>query len=132
MCCTHSPSIILSHFSNIQVFMCHVMMMVHIISLVCDELLVTKGTPAAYTLNDIGIQLGARPGDFYIDNTIAQQITFISLSPEDNNGNARPIGDVGDINELLKLVKNDEFDLDQLHFFSKLVQNDCENVEHCR
>ena len=66
-----------------------------------DELLVTKGTPAAYTLNDIGIVLGARPGDFYIDNTIAQQITFISLSPEDNNGNARPIGDVGDIIEIV-------------------------------
>jgi hypothetical protein len=74
-----------------------------------DELLVTKGTPAAYTLNDVGIQLGARPGDFYIDNTIAQQITLISLSPEDNNGNARPIGDIGDIIEIVSTSFNSAY-----------------------
>ena len=66
-----------------------------------DELTVTKGVAAVYTLNDIGIQVGIRPGDFYIDNTVAKLTSFIALAPLDNNNNDRPIGEVGDIIELV-------------------------------
>ena len=68
-----------------------------------DELTVTKGSAAVYTLNDIGIQVGIRPGDFYIDNTVAKNVSFLALAPEDNNGNDRPLGDVGDIIEIVGL-----------------------------
>ena len=68
-----------------------------------DELLITKGTASVYTLNDIGIQLGARPGDFFIDNTVAKLVTVLTLSPEDDNGNSRPIGEVGDILEIVSV-----------------------------
>jgi hypothetical protein len=71
-----------------------------------DELLITKGTASVYTLNDIGIQLGARPGDFFIDNTVAKLVTVLTLSPEDDNGNTRPIGEVGDILEIVSATNS--------------------------
>lgn len=67
-----------------------------------NELLITKGVASVYTLNDIGIIVGIRPGDFYIDNTVAKNVSFITLAPVDDNGNERPIGAVGDILELVK------------------------------
>ena len=68
-----------------------------------DELTVTKGAASVYTLNEIGIQVGIRPGDFYIDSTVAKNVSFLALAPEDNNGNDRPLGDVGDIIEIVGL-----------------------------
>ena len=68
-----------------------------------DDLAVTKGAAAVYTLNDIGIVVGIRPGDFYIDNTIAKNVQFMTFAPTDNNGNDRPLGAEGDIVELVGL-----------------------------
>ena len=67
-----------------------------------DELLTTKGAASVYTLNDVDLVVGIRPGDFYVDNTVAKDVSFITLAPVDNNGNARPLGAVGDILELVK------------------------------
>lgn len=68
-----------------------------------NDLAVTKGAGAVYTLNDIGITVGIRPGDFYIDNTIAKNVKFMTLSPTDDNDNNRPLGSEGDIIELIGL-----------------------------
>lgn len=68
-----------------------------------DDLTVEKGPGAEYTLNDIGIQVGIREGDFFIDNTVAKSVQFIALAPTDDNGNVRPHGDLGDIIELIGL-----------------------------
>ena len=65
-----------------------------------DNLTITKGTAATYTLTGVGITVGIRPGDFYIDNAIVSQLAFISLARDDDNGNNRPIGEEGDILEI--------------------------------
>ena len=65
-----------------------------------DDLKITKGEPTVYTLNGIGIQVGIRPGDFYVDNAIVKNTSFITLAPQDDNGKERPIGAVGDILEI--------------------------------
>ena len=66
-----------------------------------DELLITKGSATVYTLNEIGIQVGIRPGDFYVDNAVVKEVSFIALSPLDDNNKERPLGAVGDIVELV-------------------------------
>ena len=68
-----------------------------------DDLTVTKGAAAVYTLNDIGIIVGIRQGDFYVDNTVAKNVKFMTFAPTDDNGNDRPLGAEGDIVELVGL-----------------------------
>ena len=68
-----------------------------------DDLVVEKGPAAEYTLNDVGIQVGIRDGDFFIDNTVAKSVQFIALAPVDNNGNLRPYGELDDVIELIGL-----------------------------
>ena len=65
-----------------------------------DNLTITKGEASTYTLNEVGISVGVRPGDFFIDNEVVNSLKFISLSPLDNNDNNRPIGEEGDVLEI--------------------------------
>ena len=66
-----------------------------------DELLVTKGEASVYTLNEIGITVGIRQGDFFVDQAVVADTSFIALAPEDDNGKQRPLGQVGDILEIV-------------------------------
>ena len=45
--------------------------------------------------------VASRPGDMYINNAIAKNITFISVADIDANGNPRPVGTPGDQLELV-------------------------------
>lgn len=66
-----------------------------------DDLETVKGSSGTYVLAGVSTTVASRPGDMYINNAIAKNITFISVADIDSNGNPRPVGTVGDQLELV-------------------------------
>jgi hypothetical protein len=69
-----------------------------------EELSVTKGAVARYTVKGTEVNVATRNGELYVDSPNAADVTFISFAPFDSNGQATKPANPDDIVEFVEAV----------------------------
>jgi hypothetical protein len=67
-----------------------------------EELSVTKGAVARYTVKGTEVNVATRNGELYVDSPNAADVTFISFAPFDSNGQATKPANPDDIVEFVE------------------------------
>ena len=71
-----------------------------------EELSITKGSVARYTVKDVNIGIASRNGELYVNAADAASVTAISFAPFDLTGQPTRPTEVGDIIEFVEATRN--------------------------